>query len=309
MPPDREDWTNEANDMSKLIVGCGYLGRRVAACWAEAGHEVFATTRSPGRADELRRLGLRPVLADVTRPETLSGLPPAEAVLYAVGFDRASGASRNEVYAEGLRAVLDALDPAATRRIIFIISTGVYGDADGAWVDEDSPCHPKSEGGRAFLAGEQLLAQHRLAARSIVLRMAGIYGPDRLPKADDIRAGKPMAVAASGSVNLIHVDDAAAAVVAAEARAEPPRLYLVSDGHPVQRREFYTHLAEALACREPQFVDPPRSEPRTGRGGGDKRVRNERILEELGVQMKYTTYREGLAAIFRDAAMRSRKRQ
>jgi nucleoside-diphosphate-sugar epimerase len=284
--------------MSKLIVGCGYLGRRVGARWVEQGHEVFATTRSPERANELRRAGLRPVVADVTRPETLSALPPADTVLYAVGFDRSSGVSRHEVYAEGLRAVLDALDPDVTRRVIFISSTGVYGDPGGEWVYEDSPCHPESEGGQAFLAGEQILGRHPLGERSTILRMAGIYGPDRVPKAEELRAGKPVAVAAGGSVNLIHVDDAAAAVLAAEARAEPPRVYLISDGHPVERREFYTHLAEVLGCGQPRFVEPLPEQRRIGRGGGDKRVRNRRILQELGVQLTYPTYREGLAGIY-----------
>jgi len=302
--------------MSKLIVGCGYLGRRMAARWVEEGHEAFATTRSPERAEEWKKgTGLicrngpkgashkapspfSPVVADVTRPETLSALPKAETVLYAVGFDRTSGASRHQVYAEGLRAVLDALDPAVTRRIIFISSTGVYGDPGGQWVDEDSPCRPESDGGRAFLAGEQILARHPLGERSITLRMAGIYGPGRVPKAEELRAGKPVAVAAGGSVNLIHVDDAAAAVVAAEARAEPPRLFLVSDGHPVERREFYTHLAEVLGCAQPRFVEPPPEQRKIGRGGGDKRVRNRRMLEELGVRLAYPTYREGLAGIY-----------
>jgi len=303
--------------MSKLIVGCGYLGRRVGARWVEQGHEVFATTRSPERAEEWKKgTGLTrrnrpkgashksapsafsPVVADVTRPETLSGLPPAETVLYAVGFDRSRGVSRHQVYAEGLRAVLDALDPAVTRRVIFISSTGVYGDPGGEWVDEDSPSHPESDGGRAFLAGEQILGDHPLGERSIVLRMAGVYGPGRVPKAEDLRAGKPVAVAAGGSVNLIHVDDAAAAVVAAEARATPPRVYLVSDGHPVERREFYSHLAEVLGCGPPRFLEPPPEQRRPGRGGGDKRVRNRRMLEELGVQLTYPTYREGLAGIY-----------
>jgi len=282
--------------MTKLIVGCGYLGRRVGDRWME--HEVFATTRSPDRADELRRAGLRPVVADVTRPETLSGLPPAETVLYAVGFDRSSGASRQQVYAEGLQAVLDAVDPAVTRRIIFISSTGVYGDPGGQWVDEDTPCQPESDGGRAFLAGEDMLRRHPLGDRSIVLRMAGIYGPGRVPKANELRAGKPVAVAAGGSVNLIHVDDAAAAVVAADTRTEPPRLYLISDGHPVERREFYSYLAEVLGCGEPRFVEPAPEQRRIGRGGGDKRVGNRRMLEELGVRLAYPTHRQGLAAIY-----------
>ncbi len=284
--------------MPKLIVGCGYLGLRVARRWLDAGHQVFATTRSASRAEQLQRCGVRPVVADVTRPETLGDLPPVASVLFAVGFEPSGGLSRYQVYAEGLAAVLDALDP-STRRVVFVSSTGVYGDMGGAWVDEQTPCRPESEGGRAFLAAEQRLADHPLGPRSVVLRMAGIYGPDRVPKARDLSAGKPLAVPDAGHVNLIHVDDAAQAVVAAEARGAAVRPYLVSDGHPVPRRQFYTYLAEVLGCAVPQFVDPPARDPGTGRGRTDKRVQNRGMLEDLGVELEFADYRQGLAAIFR----------
>jgi len=283
--------------MRKLIVGCGYLGSRAAGRWLRAGHEVFATTRSEARAEGLRERDIRPVMADVTRPETLADLPAVDTVLYAVGFEPNSGLTRRQVYVEGLTAVLDALAP-STRRVIFISSTGVYGDADGDWVDEDSPCEPVSEGGRAFLAAERLLADHPLGERSVVLRMAGIYGPDRVPKVRDIAAGKPVAVAKSGRLNLIHVDDAAAVVVAAEGRAQPPRTYLISAGHPVERRAFYTYLADLLGCPRPEFVEPSAEQTTDGRGRGDKRVRNQRMLEELGFQLGFADYRKGLAGIF-----------
>jgi nucleoside-diphosphate-sugar epimerase len=306
--------------MRKLIVGCGYLGLRVAERWLRDGDEVFATTRSDARAEEWKMgsgpiyakhpsgrsgkwdptlFSICPVVADVTQPATLTRLPPVETVLFAVGYEPGSGLSRHQVYVEGLAAVLDALDP-ATRRVIFISSTGVYGDTAGTWVDEDSPCLPDSEGGRAFLAAERVLAEHPLAERSVVLRMAGIYGPDRVPKARDLAVGKPLAVPAAGHVNLIHVDDAAAVVAAADARAEPPRTFLVSDGHPVQRREFYAHLAELLGCPSPRFVEPPAGDDAAGRGRADKRVRNQRMLGELGVQVEFADYRQGLGAIFRE---------
>ena len=142
----------------KLIFGCGYLGGRVAERWLAAGDVVAAVTRSAARAAEFHQRGLQPLIADVTRPESLGQLPTAETVLWAVGFDPHGGKSRWQVYVDGLRAVLDAL-PEETGRLVFISSTGVYGDSGGDWVDEDSPCRPTREAGQTLLAAEQAPAR------------------------------------------------------------------------------------------------------------------------------------------------------
>ncbi|RIK70204.1 MAG: NAD(P)-dependent oxidoreductase, partial [Planctomycetota bacterium] len=159
---------------TKLIFGCGYLGWRVAQLWRAEGRPLAAVTRSPARADEYRRGGLTPIVADVTRPESLIELPEADAVLFAVGYDRSSAADIHTVYADGLKNVLAALPPSATR-LIYISTTGVYGSAGGGWVDELTPTDPQRAGGRASLAAEQHLARHPLGRTSAILRLAGIY--------------------------------------------------------------------------------------------------------------------------------------
>jgi nucleoside-diphosphate-sugar epimerase len=286
--------------MSKLIFGCGYLGSRVARLWRQAGHEVFVVTRSNDRARAFAAEGLRPIVADVLRPNTLVDLPAADTVLYAIGYDRGyvgiAGASMHEVYVDGLGAVLAAL-PAATNRFLYVSSTGVYGQSHGETVDENSPCEPTRAGGRACLAAEALLAADLMGNRGIVLRMAGLYGPGRIPNLAEIRNGRPLAVTSSGHLNLIHVDDAAAVVLAADERASPPRAYLVSDGQPVERHEYYSELARLLCVDSPEFVSPPADNPAAIRASADKLVNNERMVAELAVRLKYPSYREGLAAI------------
>ena len=279
----------------KLIVGCGYLGRRVAQRWLAAGHEVAGVVRRPRQADEIAQQGLRPILADVTRSETLPPLPPAETVLFSIGYDPAGGKSRWEVHVDGLRTVLDRLTP-DSRRLIFISSTGVYGEAGGNWVDEDSLCRPTAEGPQALLAAEELLAAHPLGRGRIILRLAGLYGPGRLPPAADLLAGRPMPAGPGCTVNLIHVDDAATVILAAEARCQPPRTYVVSDGCPVDRREYLRYWAELLEAPTPSFLDSPANPGRSSTRGGNKRVNNARMLAELGVQLAYPSFREGLAA-------------
>lgn len=282
--------------MSKLLFGCGYLGQRVLRRWLAAGETVTAVTRRGERAAQWRGEGISALVADVTQPHTLAGLPCADTVLYAVGWDPHSGTSRWQVYVDGLRAVLAALPP-QTGRVLLVSSTGVYGDAGGGWVDEDSPCRPRRESGQALLAAEALLHDHPLGRRGIVLRMAGMYGPGRLIRRDELLAGQPMPVADGSLMNLIHVDDAAAAVLAAETSATPPRTYLVSDGHPVERRAYFAYAAELLGAPPPRFVDPPAEGRAARHDDSSKRVGNERLQRELHLTLQYPSYREGLRAL------------
>ncbi len=276
--------------MAKLIFGCGYLGRRVAALWQATGETVHVVTRSPSRAAELRNHGLRPIVADVLDAETLRELPIAETVLYAIGFDRTAGRSIREVYVDGLAAVLAAL-PIETGRMIYISSTGVYGQKAGELVDETSECHPTREGGRACLEAERLLSAHSLGRRAVILRMAGIYGPGRIPRRQELLAGQPLAAPGEGWLNLIHVDDAASVVLAAETKMPSPRLYVVSDGHPVERHVYYAELARLLGAPPPRFAPAPGNSPALERTVADKRIDNRKMLSERAVRLSYPSYR------------------
>ena len=163
------------------------------------------------------------------------------------------------------------------------------------WVDESSPCQPSRDRAGPCLPPKVRWPRIATVRSGIVLRLAGIYGPGRLPRRAELASGEPLPIAAGEYVNLIHVEDAAAAVLAAEAYAQPPRTYLVSDGHPVERRDYFTELARQFGLPPPSFRDPMPGEA-GGRRGGDKRVSNARMLAELHVKLVYPTYREGLAA-------------
>ena len=288
--------------MSKLIFGCGYLGQRVAQRWRDDGAEVHLATRSPQRAAQFLQNGFSAIVADITRPETLRGLPRVETVLFSVGFDRRTSATILEVYAGGMQNVLAAL-PAETQRLLYVSTTGVYGSADGRWVDERTLPDPQRDGGRASLAAEQKLASHPLGPRSIILRMAGIYGPGRIPYLDKLRAGEPIAAPSEGWLNLIHVDDAAAIVTAADAwarngdRDPGPQVFCVSDGQPVVRGNYYREVARRIGAPPPRFVPADPGTPAAARAMANKRIRTAKMRQTLGVQLAYPSYREGLAAI------------
>ncbi len=283
--------------MVNLVFGCGYLGERVAHRWIAAGHEVWATTRSSERAAQLAGHGIRPIVVDLARPFVLPReMPTLDTVLSAVGFDRSSGQSIQEVYVGGMRNLLQALPP-TVQRFIYISSTGVYGQSQGESVDEQSPCEPSRPSGQACLAAERLLAEHGLASRQIVLRLAGIYGPQRVPKLAAVRAGTAVEASAAGLLNLIHVEDAVEVVLAAEQHATPPALYVVSDGQPVMRGDFYRELARLLTAPQPRFTDPGSNSSSADRSASAKRICSDRLRNDLGVPLKFPSYREGLASI------------
>ena len=289
--------------MKKLLFGCGYLGRCVADAWIAAGDEVWVVTRNPQRAKLLADDGFHPIVADVTRPASLMNLPSVATVLYAVGYDRQAESTQREVYVDGLTNVLSGLSLNQLERFIYISSTGVYGQTDGSWVNEDSPCIPAREGGQICLAAEQRLAAHPVGKRTITLRLAGIYGPGRVPRLETIMSGIPPQGPENTYLNLIHVTDAVRTVCAAEHHAKPPKLYLVSDGNPVPRRDFYQEVAR-LDWSD-QVVDTNvagskhfRSKNKLQRlAGSDKRIDNRRMLRELDVHLRYGSFREGLPAI------------
>lgn len=283
----------------KLILGCGYLGRRIAALWRAQGDDVWATTRSRERFADFEAQGWRPVLFDVTRSDTSQTLPAAQTVVYAVGFDRSAGVEMRTIYVDGLRRALDAL-PDTVERVIYISSTGVYGQNDGSVVDEESPTEPTRTGGQVVLEAERELMQHPLGQRAIILRLAGIYGPGRLPRLDAIRAGEPLVTPRDGFLNLIHVEDAARIVLLAEQFAAQPRMYLVSDGHPVKRRTFYEEISRRLGLKKPAFIEPTPDAPTSPRAESSKRLDLRRLLTELPVTLKYPNYRHGLKAILAD---------
>jgi nucleoside-diphosphate-sugar epimerase len=282
--------------MAKLIFGCGYLGLRVARLWREQGEDVYAVTRSADRAALLAAEGLLPLVADVVNDTQLPVPQGVRTVLFALGNDRRSNLPTTAIYGRGIERAI-AWMPETVDRFLYISSTGVYGQLSGQWVDESSASEPTTEGGKASLAAEQLLQSSRFGDRAIILRLAGLYGPGRIPKAADIAAGRPIEAAADGWLNLIHIDDAAQIVVEAAHRAPVPRTYVVSDGHPIIRRDYYQELARLLSAPPPTFTPPAADSPAGQRSTSDKRIRPDRLYSELNIDLKYPDYRAGLAAI------------
>jgi nucleoside-diphosphate-sugar epimerase len=314
------------SDSSTLIVGCGYLGNRVAIALKTrfCDSRVFATTRSPGRASELAKAAIEPILADWTDRRTLTQLPRCSRVLVAVSYDSRSGKTREESQVGGLRNLLDFL-PHDTD-ICYISTTGVYHQTDGSWVDESSPARPRAEGGLAHLRAESLLHSHRPSGKWTILRLAGIYGPGRVPRAADVIAGRVIEGPHAGYLNLIHVEDAADAVIAGwalesigapkqqvravQGQSRRQRLYAVADDLPVIRRAFYEQIAKQAGVAPPRFStestavgsSSPKPSSRSAaflssRSGSNKRIWNRRFRRDLMPRLRYRNYIDGLSAL------------
>ena len=294
-----------------LIVGCGYVGRVLAAKLVARGVRVLGTTRSADKALELAALGVQPLLAAVTQRLTLvAALKPA---LEAEALDvyylvPPGGPPRNEgdpsprnIAVDGARQVLSLLPPARVRRLVMTSSTGIYSQHPGEWVSADTEPLPDSERGRLLLDAEQVWLDSPLDAH--VVRLAGIYGPDRIIGLQAVRQHAALVGDPDAWLNLIHVDDAAELLLAVMSAKSPGRIELGSDGTPVQRIEYYNHLAKRVGAPAVRVLDDFAAATQLGlnrerlQRAGSKRCDNVITCRRTGWLPRYPSYRDGLNVI------------
>ena len=200
----------------------------------------------------------------------------------------------------------DAIAKSRIRWIGYLSTIGVYGDHGGAWIDETTPATPKSARSRGRLAVENAwLALGAETGKAVqVFRLSGIYGPGRNPIVK-LREGRTQRIVKPGQVfNRIHVNDIAATLAASIERPRPGAVYNVTDDEPAPPQTVTEHAAALTGLPLPPAIDfetADLSPMARSFYGENKRVRNRLIREELGVQLAYPTYREGLAALVADA--------
>ncbi|MCC9194376.1 SDR family oxidoreductase [Arthrobacter sp. zg-Y916] len=279
--------------MTVLIAGCGDLGTEAGLRFAAAGFPVLGWRRSPEKIPA----PLNGQAADLTG--TLPQVPAdTGVVVISVAAAERTEAAYRAAYVDGTANVLDALerDGVRPRRILFVSSTAVYGDAGGGWLDENSPTAPASVTGAVIREAEDLLHSRRPDA--VVLRLAGIYGPGRTRLIDQVRAGAPDP-GPGQLTNRIHRDDAAAAIVhLTTAVPEPAPLYLGVDDEPAEQRDVLAFLSAELG--KPLLAP---QEPRSSTRGGNRRLSNAR-LRGTGFEFTYPTYREGYRAVLAGQGIR-----
>ncbi|HUP91770.1 MAG TPA: SDR family oxidoreductase [Solimonas sp.] len=282
-----------------LIAGCGDIGLRAGRLLREIGREVTGLVRTEQSAARISAAGLRACIADLDQG---APTPAADLLLY-LAPPPATGDTDPR-----LRAFLGQL-AAPPQRLVYISTSGVYGDCQGRWITEDEPLRPQSARAARRLDAETALADYaqRSGAEVVTLRVPGIYGPGRLPLAR-LRQGLPVIRPdESPYSNRIHAEDLARALLQAAGLGRPGAAYNIADGHPTTMADYFTRCARLLGLPEPPQVSL--AEARRVFTPAmwsfieeSRRLRIGRARAELGFEPRYPDLAAGLPACLPPAA-------
>jgi len=279
-----------------LILGCGDVGMRLLPLVRDR-FRVFAVTSQESRREELRAAGAVPIVADLDRPASLGRIAHLASFIIHLAPPQADGEIDRRT--RNLTAILP--DGA---RLVYVSTTGVYGDCGGALIDETWPLHPKSDRAKRRVDAEKALRQwaRRSGSHLAILRVPGIYAADRLP-IERLKKGTP-ALQSEDDVytNHIHADDLARIIAIAARKALPGRAYNVVDDSDLKMGEYFDAIADAF--------DLPRP-PRASREelveavspmllsfmSESRRMRNARMKRELGVCLRYPRVADLLSSV------------
>ena len=282
-----------------FIAGCGYIGARLARIWKEKGAEVTCLVRSPEHRDALASEGLIAQAGSFDDPDALPGLDVAGSIVYYLVPP--PGGGNMDTRARHFCSALAGSSPPA--RIIYISATSVYSEINGGVVTESSPAVPASAMGKRRLDAERVFQEYgkNTGAPLLILRVSGIYGPGRLPLMQ-ISQGQPLLLEnAAGPSNRIHADDLALACLAAAEKGRDGDIFNISDGHPGSMTAYFNACADALGMpRQPQVtMEEARHvmSPLMYSYVSESRiVDNSRMIAELGITLRYPTFKEGISA-------------
>lgn len=283
-----------------VIVGCGYVGQRLARQLRVEAREVIGLVRGAASAAALPTLGVIPVQVDLDAVVDTPAVPTAGADLYYFAPPPAEGDTDPRV-AHFLAAIAADRWP---RRIVYISTTGVYGDCGGAWITEDQPVNPSTARGKRRLAAEHTLRawSARTGVPVVILRVPGIYGPGKLP-VERLRKGLPIVREAEAPYsNRIHADDLARVCAAAMQRGTPGAVYNVADNQPTTMSHYFNSIADTLGLPRPPAVSMREAREQLTAAmlsfiDESRRIDNRKMREELGVTLLYPDLASGLAAL------------
>lgn len=278
-----------------LSFGHGFSARALGQRLLGQGWRVIGTTRSQEKADALRADGVEPLVwPDADMSEALSS---ATHLLTSIAPNEDGDPVLNALRDE-IAGVADRLD-----WVGYLSTTGVYGDHAGGWVDEDTPLTPGTKRGQQRVMAEGqwwYLAKETRYLPLHIFRLAGIYGPGRGPFAK-VRRGTARRIVKPGQVfSRIHVEDIARVLEASIKSPRAGRIYNVCDDEAAPPEDVIEHAAKLLGLPVPpkeRIEDAEMSPMARSFYAESKRVKNDRIKRELGVQLGYPNYREGLAAL------------
>ncbi len=284
--------------MGKVFIsGFGDIGQRVAAIHIQRHDTVFALLRSQEKAAALSG-SIRPVYGDLDDVASLADLPTNDSVLYHFAPPPSRGQTDPRI-----QNLLSAVRSQLPRKVVLVSTTAVYGDCHGQWITEETPAQPQTDRGKRRLQGEQQLLtwSEHTGVPVVILRVGGIYGPNRLP-VERIKQGLPiLKEELSPYTNRIHEDDLAMICVAAADKGSDKAVYNVSDGNPGTMSRYFKDIAQALGLPLPPEVEMDEAKQVLSAGmlsylQESRRIDNRKLINELGVQLQYPDFTAGLAA-------------
>ncbi len=281
-----------------LIIGCGDIGRRIAR--RLPGRRIIGLVRSDESVRRLRAEGIEPLQRDLDEAGlALPELAPDTLLLH---LAPPPPRGRSDPRTGNLLRALARL-PRPPVRVLYLSTSGVYGDCGGAWVDEGWPARPRADRAwRRWDAERQLLTWSATSGVPVVrLRVGGIYAQDRLPEAR-LRSGRLRVLCPEGAPwsNRIHAEDLARVCIAAVERGRSGALYNASDGHPTSMTDYFYRVADHLGLPRPPCVPADSAEAELSPEmlsflRESRRLDNRRMREELGVMPEYPDLEAGLS--------------
>ncbi len=281
-----------------LIVGCGAVGRAVGIHYLAQGEPVVGLVQTSSSAKRLRELGIEPLCADLDQSPLRAPHGLGKRIFY---FAPPPSSGQTD---PRMRRFLAALpDSDQPRRIVYISTTGVYGDCRGAWVDETRPVAPQADRARRRMDAEDALRDwgRGRGRELVILRVAGIYGPGRLPLAR-LRQGLALIRESEAPYsNRIHAQDLVRVCVAAMDRATAGEVFNVCDGHPTTMTDYFHRVADLAGMPRPPTIPLEGAEAELSPGmmsymRESRRLDNRKLREGLGIELRYPTLEKGLAA-------------
>jgi len=287
-----------------LIVGFGDIARRIVPSLA-GRYRIYALTRDLQRCASLRALGVTPLRGDLDAPGSLAALAGLahDVVHLAPPPDRGVRDTRTAHLIAAL-----AKGGSLPQHLVYISTSGVYGDCGGELVPETRPARPQTGRARRRADAEHQLRGwgRRSGVRVSVLRVPGIYAAERLPLARLARGTPALNPEEDAYVNHVHADDLARIVVAALRRGGPGRMYNASDDAPIRMGDYFDLVAEHFGLPRPPRVTRAEADqliPDTLRSfmGESRRLVNRRLKQELRMKLRYPTVLQGILAATRNS--------
>lgn len=280
-----------------FIIGCGDIGRRVAALWLQRSATIAVAQRripdSPERLPESARY----IMLDLDDPQSDVAPDINNSIVYYFVPPPRNGAIDSRV-----SRFVSKVQMQTPKRVVYISTSGVYGDCDGKWVTEDKPPNPTSDRSRRRLNAENQLESYcrDVGADFVVLRVPGIYGVNRLP-IESIKQSRPIVKDHTAYTNRIHEDDLARICVAAGEIDRPTGIFNVSDGVPGTMAQYFTEIAKAMDLPHPPEISWQDAQKRLSPEmlsylSESRRIDNKKMLQQLGIELLYPDLAAGLKA-------------